>query len=536
MTSTRLRQAHGAALSFALAVGAILAPAATSHAASPQQTAPALAGTSWKWTEFRGGDGKVLTVEAPENYTVAFGPDGKVAVKADCNTGGGSYAQDGNSLKFGPIALTMMACPPGGLGGEFLKYLDNVRTFVMDGDALVMNLFADAGDMRFLPLDAGATAPAVPDDAPDLTGTRWMWARFEGGDGGVVEVANSENYLLDFGADGRAAVKADCNTGSGPFAQDGFELDMGPFITTLMACPPESLGSDFMRYLDAVSAFAIDGDNLVLSLEADAGKMTLAPMQAGADAGAAPAAPVTTTVELAGTAWQWTAFTDGEGKEAKIDDPSKYTIEFGADGRAALRLDCNRGGAAYTLDGDALTFGPILSTKALCPPESMADEFAKSLEAVAAVARDGDALVLSLAEEAGKMTFAAVAPAAAPAAAAPAAAAAASPLEGRAWNWRSSVYGTTRLRVRVPRNYTIEFLADGTVAIRADCNRVGGTYTVEGDRVTIELGPSTRVACARGSLGGQFLRDLDDAIAFTVRGRTLTLGLEFGAGSVVLTR
>jgi hypothetical protein len=43
-------------------------------------------------------------------------------------------------------------------------------------------------------------------------------------------------------------------------------------------------------------------------------------------------------------------------------------------------------------------------------------------------------------------------------------------------------------------------------------------------------------ACPRGSLQGQFLRDLEDSLAFNVRGRALTMDLKHGAGSMVFGR
>ena len=48
---------------------------------------------------------------------------------------------------------------------------------------------------------------------------------------------------------------------------------------------------------------------------------------------------------LDGTSWRLLSLesmSDQQGTTT-VDDPSRYTVEFGTDGRAAFRIDCNRG-------------------------------------------------------------------------------------------------------------------------------------------------------------------------------------------------
>ena len=57
---------------------------------------------------------------------------------------------------------------------------------------------------------------------------------------------------------------------------------------------------------------------------------------------------------------------DEQGTTA-VDDPGKYTVSFGADQRAAFRIDCNRGNSSTfrpTPNGRLghLTFGPMALT------------------------------------------------------------------------------------------------------------------------------------------------------------------------------
>jgi para-nitrobenzyl esterase len=64
----------------------------------------------------------------------------------------------------------------------------------------------------------------------------------------------------------------------------------------------------------------------------------------------------------------------------KPDDPSKYTLSFGADGRLSARIDCNRGSAAWTSpEAGRLQLGPMALTRAMCPPGSLHDQIVRQL-------------------------------------------------------------------------------------------------------------------------------------------------------------
>ena len=78
------------------------------------------------------------------------------------------------------------------------------------------------------------------------------------------------------------------------------------------------------------------------------------------------------------------------------------------------------------------------------------------------------------------------------------------------WQWASmqETMPPSQSVVPQPADYTITFNEDGTVDIQADCNRVAGTYTTNDDKLTIEIGPSTRMACADGSQDQIFLASL----------------------------
>jgi heat shock protein HslJ len=102
-------------------------------------------------------------------------------------------------------------------------------------------------------------------------------------------------------------------------------------------------------------------------------------------------------------------------------------------------------------------------------------------------------------------------------------------LVGTTWQWQGTRSGDgTTVVVADPTRYTIEFQPGGTLAIRADCNNVLGSYTMSGSQLNIELGPSTLVGCPPDSQADQFLAGLSQAASYSIDGGTLQLGLSTG--------
>lgn len=126
-------------------------------------------------------------------------------------------------------------------------------------------------------------------------------------------------------------------------------------------------------------------------------------LAACATANVEPAGP-----SLAGTSWQLVAIQsmdDAQGT-TRIADPARFTLHFGTDGRAALRLDCNRGSGNYEAtpptDGSgSLRFGPVATTRALCPPPQLDQRVARDLGHVRSYLFKDGKLFLSLMADGG---------------------------------------------------------------------------------------------------------------------------------------
>ena len=114
---------------------------------------------------------------------------------------------------------------------------------------------------------------------------------------------------------------------------------------------------------------------------------------------------------LTGTSWQLLSIESmapGEQPGTTIDDPAKYTVSFGDDGRAVFGVDCNRGNSSWQAeatapDSGSLTFGPIALTRMFCPQPSADTQVAAALGRVRSYLISDGQLHLSLEADSGIM-------------------------------------------------------------------------------------------------------------------------------------
>jgi para-nitrobenzyl esterase len=112
------------------------------------------------------------------------------------------------------------------------------------------------------------------------------------------------------------------------------------------------------------------------------------------------AASQTSASELAGTSWRLVKISSMDDTTAVPDDPSHYTLSFGADGSASIRADCNRGSGSWSSEGPSqLKFGPLATTRAMCPPGSLSDKYVAQFEYVRSyVFSDGHLFIATMAD------------------------------------------------------------------------------------------------------------------------------------------
>ncbi len=114
---------------------------------------------------------------------------------------------------------------------------------------------------------------------------------------------------------------------------------------------------------------------------------------------------------LTGTTWRLVnieSMAPEEQPSTVIDDPSKYTVTFGEDGRAAFQVDCSRGNSSWEAspaapDSGTLTFGPIALTRMMCPQPSADATVAAALGYVRSYLLSDGRLHLSMLADSGIM-------------------------------------------------------------------------------------------------------------------------------------
>jgi len=96
------------------------------------------------------------------------------------------------------------------------------------------------------------------------------------------------------------------------------------------------------------------------------------------------------------------------------------------------------------------------------------------------------------------------------------------------WQWVSLAEYEPASQSVVPdsENYTIILTSDGTMNIKADCNMVSGSYKIDGNSLTLELGPSTMAFCGEESLDLMFTELLNNVESYNLENDQLFLNLE----------
>jgi para-nitrobenzyl esterase len=110
---------------------------------------PGVVGVTWQWVSFT-TPAEQVNVDTRERYTIQFDQVGRLAVRADCNRGGASYAvTPDRRVTLGAMALTRAACPPGSLSDRFAREVGRAASYFLKDDELFLELPANSGTLRF---------------------------------------------------------------------------------------------------------------------------------------------------------------------------------------------------------------------------------------------------------------------------------------------------------------------------------------------------------------------------------------------------
>lgn len=114
-------------------------------------SADSITSIEWQWTSFRDSDSpdNQITVPGPENYTLALFADGTYYIKADCNSGSGTYTLEGNNLTLGSPVTTLVECGPDSMSGEYLSLLPTVEKASIENGQLILYPGVEGDKMFF---------------------------------------------------------------------------------------------------------------------------------------------------------------------------------------------------------------------------------------------------------------------------------------------------------------------------------------------------------------------------------------------------
>ena len=429
---------------------------------------------------------------------------GSVGGSSGCNSYHAAYVTDGQSLSMDLPVVTLMYCgEPEVMDQEarYLALLGAVGGYTISGDQLVLS--ASTGDeiLLFRAVDQ------------ELAGTEWILTGYHNGVDGFVPVVTGSYVMAAFSEDGRMSGNAGCNSYSGIYMVTGSAISIGPLGNTEMYCMgPDGVMDQESAYLTAVQAAA--------SYRIGPGDLTL--MDKDGQRMAVFERYIPTPQ---GENWELTGYNNGLGGVVSPTSGRTITAVFGADGQVTGNAGCNNYFASYSVSGTEIVIGPVGSTKIFCVfPEGLMEQESRYLTLLGEAAvfdRSPQALTLRDANESILLTFITEQP------------------KSLTGVWQMISYmeadGTTVPALNAT-NVTAVFGMDGQVTGSAGCNNYFGTYSTEGE--TISVGPLglTMMYCEspEGVMDQEsgYLAALENVSSYQISGNNLILHTEDGKASV----
>jgi heat shock protein HslJ len=453
---------------------------------------------TWQLEWMQDQDGGQMEVLEGSLITLELGL-GTVKGSSGCNTYQGIVQLVEGKIQIGPVATTMMACEEPIMEQEllYLERLQNISSLNLEGEKLVGK--DDNGQVLLVFHEL---------EALPLVGTLWEVVSYNNGQGAMVSVLAGSQITAQFSEEGQVSGNASCNRYFGSYVLEGENLTIGPLGSTEMFCEePEGLMEQEQAFLAAMptaSTYQVTGDRLELRT---------------ADGTLAVSFTAVQPKPLEGTLWVLTGYNNGQGGFVSVLTGSEITALFSTDGTLSGSAGCNTYNAAFTREGDSLQIGPAAVTRMMCAePEGVMEQesgYLNALGKVTSFSISGDQLTLL--DESGNSQAQYVS----------------HPLVGKVW-WMTEIQymNDTSVAPANPQDYTVQFLPDGALAIKADCNQVGGTYTLQGSSLSINLGASTMAFCGEESLDQQFLEQLSLAASYLIENGQLFIAAQMDSSII----
>jgi len=347
------------------------------------------------------------------------------------------------------------------LESAYFTALQTAIRYTLDSDRLVI-VYGDDQQLVFEPLAL-------------LAGSEWQLVELQG-------EAVAGEITLTFGEDGAVSGSGGCNTYGGSYSADDGMLTLSQLFSTEMACLEENLMAQEIAYFDALQSAAnyemTAEDQLVITLTQ--GESLI----------------FDRLIRLENTQWQLVSYGD-----TMVLENTDLTLEFRADGELGGNSGCNTFGSTYTLDGSAIRFSEIVSTRMACLDDASAAQeqaYLEALTSAASISLRGDELVMTYGPD-QVLVFVRIAS-----------------LAGTAWQLLS----LDGQEVPAQDPITLVFAQDGQVSGSGGCNPYGGSYTTEGSALMFGEIVTTQVACLDTGVmerEGQFYAALNAAVSYELR-------------------
>ena len=477
---------------------------------APQE---AILNITWQWADWQQNSPEAFAVVSdPESYSLSFFDDNTFQFKADCNQGNGIYTTDGLSMTLTLGTITLAECAPESLSDMYLGFLSQVDGFGIQDGKLTLLLADNFGQMSF-----NNTGAVAAPEQPETTAC----------DAGI----DPEFVTIDTLNLPHEIVQINCVPGTpydpaGPTGlPDHIEVNFN------VTDPADKKPGDPVIYIIPIEQYTqLWEQNGDLSVT-ETYSQVLSLLQARPDpipTHGMPILPFEEVVAPNDLVTQYTYFYPNFGFGVRIvgrfsedpspvtyDDPPLYYIFQGVSDDGFYFVSFFYPTVTYELPSSE-EVSEQETQEAISDPRGYLDAKAAELDELGyadwvPALSELDAVITSLEFP--------------------------RPFEGPAltdalWAWSELVQPDGQSLILNPDRYTLKFFADGSLSVVADCNSGTGTYTLDGNAMTIQLGALTMAACGEDSLSDQYLQYLGQVVGFELQGGYLSLILAEEAGSL----
>jgi heat shock protein HslJ len=506
-------------------------------------SATPIQGTVWTLAKYLNNQGELVSVLPESTITAAF-EDGQVSGNAGCNQYFGAYTSEENNFSVTVIGLTEMYCEPENLmvqEGEYLAALESASTYRTTSKELEITNSENQIALVFMVAESTS-----------LVGPQWHLNLMDDGEGKVVSTIAGTEVTLVFAEDGTLSGSAGCNSYSSSYEIEGEQITISAVASTMMACSEPAMIMEqeysYLQMLQTVTRYQIKGNELELVNDSRGSRLNYTAQSSNSSL--QPGLPVSeapTLQELQNMTYtsEWTEsglapLVDGEYREQAAPDSATEIVVQLTDNIVAGMLGLEQEASAVVLvsqpggsgsfydlavvtridgepvnittsligdriqinsmsiqDGeiilDMITHGP--DDPMCCPTQHVIQRYAIQDDELVATGTEFITLTNVI------------------------------------WKWQEFQESNDNLTiVSDPEQYTLEFLDDGQVNVKADCNQAGGNYILAGSQLTIEITTSTLAICPPGSLSEEYLSLLNDAVSYIMEEGQLFIAIKFDTG------